>query len=141
MDKFAKFFRIDLAMIAKAETEMHKWGAGLVLIGRVIPGIRTFINLPAGLARISFLRFFIATFIGAYIWCTLFIGAGYVLGHEWKLISEYIKMHLPLVFTLAALGITAFLVYHYRERIPVLAKVATRLKRTNKKPYQTRMQP
>jgi len=32
IDKFAKFFRIDLAMIAKVETEMHKWGAGLVLI-------------------------------------------------------------------------------------------------------------
>jgi membrane protein DedA with SNARE-associated domain len=113
VDRFAKFFRIDTAHIATAEAQMHKWGAGLVLIGRVIPGIRTLVNIPAGIARIPFHKFFIATFIGAYIWCTLLIGAGYVLGHEWKLISEYIKTHLPLVLSLGAFGVGAYILYHY----------------------------
>jgi hypothetical protein len=45
------------------------------------------------------------------------IGAGYVLGHEWKLISEFIKTHLPLVFAVGFMLMAAFLVYHYRASI------------------------
>ena len=121
IDRFLKFFRIDPAPVDKVEAQMHAWGAGLVLIGRMLPGVRTLINIPAGVARIPFPKFFVATFIGAYIWCTILIGAGYVLGYEWKLISEYIKDHLPLVLSLGALGISAYIAYHYRAQIPALA--------------------
>lgn len=117
VDRFAKFFRIDEAHISKAEEQMRRWGSGLVLIGRIIPGIRTLISIPAGLAKISFARFFIATFIGAYIWCTLLIGAGYLLGHEWMLISVYIKTHLPLIFTTGSVAILAYLAYHFRDSL------------------------
>jgi membrane protein DedA with SNARE-associated domain len=121
IDKFAQFFRIDLSVIARSEEQMHKWGAGLVLVGRVIPGIRTLVSIPAGLARIPFIKFFFATFIGAYIWCTLLIGAGYLLGHEWMLVSDYIKAHLPLVMLLGLLATGAYLAWHFRERLPALA--------------------
>lgn len=126
IDRFARFFRIDPALINKAEEQMQKWGSGLVLIGRIIPGIRTLISIPAGLAKIPFLKFFAATFIGAYIWCTLLIGAGYVLGHEWMLVSEAIKQHLPLVLTLGFLAMAAVVVYQYRARIPALAWMNTK---------------
>jgi membrane protein DedA with SNARE-associated domain len=126
VDKFAKFFRIDLSMVNKAEEQMHKWGAGLALIGRVIPGIRTLVSIPAGIAKIPFHKFFIATFIGAYIWCTLLIAAGYILGHEWMLISETIKQHLPLVLSFGLFAISAYLVYQYRAHLPSLAWLYTR---------------
>jgi len=95
VDKLAHWVRIDPAHIARAENQFHRWGAGVVLVGRVMPGIRTLINIPAGLARMPFLTFLVATFIGAYAWCTLLIGAGYVLGHEWALISHYLKQYFP----------------------------------------------
>lgn len=131
IDRFTKLFRIDPALITKAEEQMHNWGAGIVLIGRVIPGIRTLVSIPAGLAKIPFVKFFFATFIGAYIWCTLLIGAGYVLGHEWMLISEYIKQHLPLVLSLGVFVITAYLAYHYRASIPALAWIKSTKKMEN----------
>ena len=120
IDRFAKFFHIDLHYIERIENQCLKWGAGIVLIGRVIPGLRTLVSIPAGLVRIPFPKFFLATFAGAYVWCTLLIGAGYVLGHEWRLISEYIKTHLPGVLAAGILLIAAYLVYHYRAslRIP-----------------------
>lgn len=120
VDRFAKLFRIHLDYIEKIESQCRKWGAGIVMVGRVIPGVRTLVSIPAGLVRIPFPKFFLATFVGAYIWCTLLIGAGYVLGHEWRLISDYIKTHLPLVFTVGFLLILAYLAYHYRAslRIP-----------------------
>lgn len=127
VEKFAKLFRIDMATIVRAEEQMQRWGSGLVLIGRVIPGIRTLISIPAGLARISFLRFFVATFIGAYIWCTLLIGAGYVLGHEWMLVSDFIKTHLPLVLSVGVFGMCAFVLYQYRPKLPSLAWIYTRI--------------
>lgn len=126
VEKFTKLLRIDIATVNNAEDQMRKWGSGLVLIGRVIPGVRTLISIPAGLVKIPFPKFFIATFIGAYIWCTLLIGAGYILGHEWMLISTYIKQHLPLVLSLGLFGISAYLVYQYRAHLPSLAWIYNR---------------
>ena len=120
IEKLAKIFRMDTTLIGKAEDQMHKWGPGLVLIGRIIPGVRTLISIPAGLAKMPFIKFFFATFIGAYIWCTLLIGAGYILGHEWMLISDYIKHHLPLVVALGLTMAGAYIIFLYRRRIPVL---------------------
>ena len=118
IDRFTKFFYISPSLIKKTDEQMHKWGTGLVLIGRFIPGVRTLISIPAGLAKIPFLRFFLATFIGTYIWCTILIGIGYTLGHEWMLISSYIKQNLPLIFTFGLFAAGIYLAYQYRDRIP-----------------------
>jgi membrane protein DedA with SNARE-associated domain len=67
------------------------------------------------LARMPFLTFFVATFIGAYAWCTLLIGAGYALGHEWTLISQYLKQYFPY---LLAGGLTIIAIYILLIRRP-----------------------
>jgi membrane protein DedA with SNARE-associated domain len=92
-----------------------------VLVGRVMPGIRTLISIPAGLARMPFVTFFVATFIGAYVWCTLLIGAGYLLGHEWTLISTYLKQWLP--FLLAGGALALGLYFWFVRRKPAYAPV------------------
>jgi len=120
IDKFTNWFRIDTSYIEKIEDQCRKWGAGIVMVGRMIPGVRTLVSIPAGLVKIPFPKFFLATFIGAYFWCTLLIGAGYVLGVEWRLISEYIKTHLPFIFTSGFLVLVAYLMYHYRASLPIL---------------------
>lgn len=120
IDKFTNWFRIDTSYIEKIEDQCRKWGAGIVMVGRVIPGVRTLVSIPAGLVKIPFPKFFLATFIGAYFWCTLLIGAGYILGYEWRLISEYIKTHLPFIFISGFLVLVAYLMYHYRASLPIL---------------------
>jgi membrane protein DedA with SNARE-associated domain len=119
IDKLTHWFRIDIRYIEKIEDQCRKWGAGIVMVGRVIPGVRTLVSIPAGIVKIPFPKFFFATFLGAYVWCTLLIGAGYVLGHEWILISEYIKTHLPFIFGLGFLVIVSYLMYHYRTALPL----------------------
>ena len=115
VDKFARWVRIDSAHITHVENQFHHWGTGLVLIGRVLPGIRTLINIPAGLARMPFVTFFVATFIGAYIWCTLLIGVGYMLGHEWTLISQYLKQYFPYLLTGGLTVIAAYVLITRRS--------------------------
>jgi len=129
VDKFAKVFRIDLVYIERIENQVHKWGAGIVLGGRVIPGIRTLVSIPAGLVRIPFPKFFIATFIGSYMWCTLLIGAGFILGHEWMLISDYMKTHLPLILAVGFFVLVSYLVYHYRTQILSVSWIRSKTKR------------
>jgi len=116
VDKLARWVRIDPAHISRAEDQFQRWGVGMVLVGRVIPGIRTLINIPAGLARMPFPAFFAATLIGAYAWCTLLIGAGYVLGHEWALISQYLKQYFPY---LLAGGLAVIAAYVLLTRRPL----------------------
>lgn len=110
VDKFAHWVRIDPVHLSRAEALFHRWDPGLVLIGRVMPGIRTLISLPAGLARMPFVTFFVATVIGAYLWCTLLIGAGYWLGHEWTLISAYLKKDLPYLLAGGILALAGYFI-------------------------------
>lgn len=131
IDRFAKFFHIDLSLLSRAEAQMQRWGAWIIFAGRVLPGIRMLVSIPAGLAKISFAKFFFATFFGAYIWCTLFIGVGYLLGHEWMLISDYIKTHVPLITSLAVMIVAVYITSHFHERI--LALVWTKTKKLDNK--------
>ena len=115
VDRLARWLRIDSAHIDRAENQFHRWGAGLVLVGRVMPGVRTLVSIPAGLARMPFPTFFVATFIGAYVWCTLLIGAGYVLGHEWGLISHYLKQYFPYLLAGGLAVIAAYILLTRRS--------------------------
>ena len=113
VDKLAHWVRIDSVHIARAEKQFQRWGTGFVLVGRVIPGIRTLINIPAGLARMPFTTFFVVTFIGSYVWCTLLIGAGFVLGNEWALVSTYLKLYFPY---LLIAGFIALAIHYWFSR-------------------------
>lgn len=119
VDRLARWVRIDAAHIDQAERQFQRWGTGLVLVGRVMPGIRTLINIPAGLARMPYLTFLTVSMVGSYIWCTLLIGAGYVLGSEWTMISSYVKLSLPYVL---AAGFLVLAIYFWFSRRPLPLK-------------------
>ncbi|MBN2503485.1 MAG: DedA family protein [Anaerolineales bacterium] len=118
IDKFAQWIRINPTHITNAEKQFQRWGTGLVLVGRMMPGIRTLISIPAGLANMPFISFFISTFIGAYIWCTLLIGAGYLLGVEWPLISAYLKQYLPYLLAGGSIILILFFISK-RRKLPI----------------------
>ena len=71
----------------------------------------------------SFLMFFAATFVGAYLWCTLLIGAGYLLGHEWPLISGYVKQWLPYLLLAGLLGMGLYLLLNRKLLVLAWAKI------------------
>jgi membrane protein DedA with SNARE-associated domain len=108
IDKLLRWVRMNPSHIDRAEAQFQRWGAGLTLFGRIIPGLRVLISIPAGLARMPFATYFIATFIGVYIYCTAIIGAGYLVGHEWPLLIALGKQAMPYLITA---GITALAIY------------------------------
>jgi membrane protein DedA with SNARE-associated domain len=120
VDKLARLLRIDTARITKAENQFQHWGKGIVLIGRMMPGVRTLINIPAGLANMTFIPFLVTNFVGAYIWCALLIGAGYLLGNQWTMISAYLNQYFPYILVGGSILILFYILFSHRKRLAVL---------------------
>lgn len=119
VNKLAGWLRIDAAHITRAENQFQRWGAGIVLIGRMMPGVRTLINIPAGLANMRFIPFLVTTFVGAYLWCALLIGAGYLLGHEWALISIFLKRYIPYILAGGSVLILLYILFNQWKRVTI----------------------
>ena len=80
VERFSRWLKVDFRHIDRAESMFTRWGIGLVMFGRILPGVRTLVSVPAGMTRMNFGLFFGASFGGAYLWNTLLVAVGYLLG-------------------------------------------------------------
>lgn len=80
VERFSRWLKVDLRHMDRAESLFTRWGVGLVMFGRILPGVRTLVSVPAGMTRMNFGLFFGASFGGAYLWNTLLVAVGYLLG-------------------------------------------------------------
>lgn len=87
--KLAHFFLIDGAKIEKAEQYFVKHGKSSTLIGRLVPGIRQLISIPAGLSKMKLGPFILFTCIGAAVWNIILALAGYFLYSQKELLDKY----------------------------------------------------
>ena len=76
------WMKINPQRAQRTETLFSRWGVRLVIFGRIFPGVRTLVSIPAGLTRMNFGLYLSAAFSGAYIWNTLLVGLGYTLGFK-----------------------------------------------------------
>jgi len=85
VERFSRWLKVDLRHMDRAEVLFTRWGIGLVMFGRILPGVRTLVSVPAGMTRMNFGLFIGASFGGAYLWNTLLVAAGYLLGFKMTL--------------------------------------------------------
>ena len=98
MQKFGKYLLITQHDIDNADKWFARYGDRAAFFSRLLPGVRTFISLPAGIARTPKVRFFIYTFIGSLIWSTILAYGGYLLGANWDAIRRVIQpFDIPIV--------------------------------------------
>jgi membrane protein DedA with SNARE-associated domain len=98
-----------------ADGWFKRWGLLAVLIGRVVPVVRTYISFPAGLARVELARFSILTFVGALPWCAALALAGYELGKNYDRISGPVQ---KAAIVIALLVVLLVIVWYWRGREP-----------------------
>ncbi len=83
VERWGASFLIDMKDLDRAERFFRRFGTAAVLIGRLLPVVRTFIALPAGMARMPQWPFQLYTFVGSYIWCLALAYVGEQLGERW----------------------------------------------------------
>ena len=117
--KYGKYVFIKEETLDKLEAFFSKHGELSTFNGRLIPGIRQLISLPAGLAKMNVLHFSVYSALGAGIWVIVLVALGYLLGSNQELISEY--LHTATVIALISVAlITLFYVVRNKRKKEIL---------------------
>ncbi|MDF9408580.1 DedA family protein [Pelotomaculum isophthalicicum JI] len=110
--RYGRYFGFSMKHLAVAERWFEQYGEATVFFTRLMPIVRTFISLPAGIAKMNFNRFLIYSFLGSLPWSLLLVYIGLKLGQNWKTI-EFWFHRLDVV---VVLGIVAVVVYLWRKK-------------------------
>src|SRR5215471_1815923 len=100
-----------------ADRFFARWGYLAVFVGRLLPVIRTFIALPAGIARMPRLRFHIYTFLGSWPWCFVLAYLGMKAGQHWDYLREYFHKFDFVIAVFLLVGATWFIWSRWKNRI------------------------
>ncbi len=110
--KYGKYVRMSERHIDQAECWFHKYGDWAVFGSRMLPLVRTFISLPAGMARMPLKRFIVLSTLGSFPWCLVLAYMGLVLGENWQTIED---LYRPLEIVVA-IGLVALAAYYIIRR-------------------------
>lgn len=113
--RFGRYFFFDEAKLEKMERFFYKHGSFSTLTSRLIPGVRQFISLPAGLSKMPLSPFVIYTTIGAGIWVTVLALLGFVIGQNQELIQEY--LHQIILITLGVIALSTVFYIWIQKRL------------------------
>ena len=104
-DRYGKWLTVSGKDVEKAKIWFDRRGYVATALGRLVPGIRTYISVPAGISKMPLLPFLIYSTLGSAVWVFLLTYAGYVLGENYELVGAYLKpvsaVVLFLVLTLS----------------------------------------
>ncbi|MBE9225517.1 DedA family protein [Phormidium sp. LEGE 05292] len=113
-DRYGKWISISRKDIEKADQWFHRHGEKAVFFGRLVPGIRTLISLPAGISNMKLIPFLIYSTIGTTIWVSLLTFTGYKLGENYELVDEYLA---PVSKIVAVILVVALIIWIVRKRM------------------------
>jgi membrane protein DedA with SNARE-associated domain len=100
-----------------ADRFFTRWGYLAVFVARLLPVVRTFIALPAGIARMPRLRFHIYTFLGSWPWCFLLAWFGMKMGENWRQLGQYLHKFDVVIVLFLVVGIVWFVRSHWKNRL------------------------
>ncbi|MBI4836931.1 MAG: DedA family protein [Candidatus Portnoybacteria bacterium] len=115
VEKYGKYFLISRRDLNLADRWFLKHGQGTVFFSRLLPVVRTFISLPAGVARMDFKKFCFYTFIGCLPWSYFLAYAGLTAGENWENLRIYFDKFNYLIIGLIILGIVWWTWRHVRH--------------------------
>jgi membrane protein DedA with SNARE-associated domain len=115
VDRYGRVLLLTHSDLDRAEQWFDHKGEWTVLVGRVIPIVRTFIALPAGVANMQVVRFTVLTAIGSLVWVGALAGAGYGLGGQWHRLTHGFSVAGYILVVLAAAAIAALVVHRWRR--------------------------
>ena len=89
-DRYGRWLALRGKDVRKADDWFDRHGPKAVLFGRMVPGIRSLLSLPAGMSEMPLPTFLLYSTIGSALWATLLAGAGYLLGSNYEVVEQYV---------------------------------------------------
>src|SRR5947209_3135621 len=114
--RYGRYVMISEADADRADRFFERYGDITVFVTRLMPIVRTFISLPAGIARMNFRKFIIYTFVGSLPWCLALAYAGYKLGEHWRDVGSTLHKYDAAVIVLIVALVVLFVYRHTRSR-------------------------
>jgi membrane protein DedA with SNARE-associated domain len=115
--KIGKYFFVSESKVKKAEEWFKQYGIYAVLLGRLAPGIREIISIPAGIAKMDISKFIAFSFTGSLIWSTILVSLGYAFGNSWSSLSDALSNFFPALFAVLVLSIgIIFVIYLFKRK-------------------------
>jgi membrane protein DedA with SNARE-associated domain len=115
-ERYGRYLLISQSSMARAEEFFARHGHISTFVGRLLPGIRQYISLPAGLARMNLPHFMLFTGLGAGIWVVILAQAGYLIGNNQELVGHYLHQSLLVVAGSCVLLIAGYGVFRKSRR-------------------------
>ncbi len=118
--KFGQYVLLSEHDLDISERFFQRYGGITVFVGRLLPVVRTFIALPAGIARMPRLRFHLYTLVGSWPWCYALAYAGFKLGERWESdprLKQWFHRFDALIVAVLVVGILWFVRSHWQNRI------------------------
>jgi membrane protein DedA with SNARE-associated domain len=111
VERWGKWLLLSTKDLDRAENWFARYGPASVLVSRVLPVVRSFISVPAGMAEMNRAKFATLTTIGSAVWVALLAGLGYAAGKNWKHVSgDFHSAEYPII-AIVVLAI-AFAIWH-----------------------------
>jgi membrane protein DedA with SNARE-associated domain len=114
--RHGRILRLTDERIDRAEAWFDRYGAKLVFFGRMLPGVRSVVSVPAGLAEMPLSSFVALTLAGSTIWNVALIGAGWALGDNWEQVTLVVEQTDLLLIAAAVMAVGTFAVARLRRR-------------------------
>lgn len=114
VEKYGKYVLIRTHDLDVADRFFKKYGQAAIFVSRLLPVVRTFISLPAGIARMPFLKFCIYSFLGSVPWCLFLAWLGQKLGQNWKSLEDWFHRFDAVIGIIILAGIVWFLWRHLK---------------------------
>ena len=124
VEKYGRYLWISRHDLEMADGFFLKFGSAAVFIARLLPVIRTFIALPAGVARMPRLRFHLYTFAGSLPWCFVLAWIGMKLGEQWDKdprLKEWLHRLDAVIIVLLLAAVVWFVRSHWKNRMTAAA--------------------
>jgi membrane protein DedA with SNARE-associated domain len=124
VEKYGRYLWISRHDLEMADRFFLKFGSAAVFIARVLPVIRTFIALPAGVARMPRLRFHLYTFAGSLPWCFALAWIGMKLGEQWDRdprLKQWLHRLDAVIILLIVVAVVWFVRSHWKNRMTAAA--------------------
>jgi membrane protein DedA with SNARE-associated domain len=115
LNKYGRYILLSQKDLDLTDRWFARSGSWTVFVSRLLPVVRTYISLPAGIARMNIYKFLVYTFTGAFIWSTGLAYGGYLMGEHWEQLRNAMRPFDPVIIGLILILIALYIYRHIKH--------------------------